>query len=154
MVRGPMVTTGYYGQTRATNLEGWLATGDLGYVDPEGFLYVLDRRIDLIISGGENVYPAEVEAALSAHPDIAAAGVIGRDDPKWGQVPVAFIEVRPGADLTDSAVKSFLAERLAAYKIPKELFRIDHLPRTASGKLLRRRLVERLSGREEGDGEN
>ena len=94
VVKGPNVTGGYFNRedaTRETIQNGWLHTGDLGYLDEEGFLYVLDRRSDLIISGGENIYPAQIEEVLLSHPAVAEAGVVGMTDDKWGQVPAAFI---------------------------------------------------------------
>jgi O-succinylbenzoic acid--CoA ligase len=147
VVRGPTVTPGYLGRTDATAAalrDGWLHTGDAGYVDAEGYLYVVDRREDLIISGGENVYPAEVEAILLAHPAIAEAGVTGLADPRWGQVPVAAIVPRPGGplwgSLDEAAVLAFCAERLARYKVPVRVRFVPALPRNAAGKLLRREL--------------
>lgn len=138
-VRGPMVSPGYLGH--AARGEDWLYTGDMGYLDPDGFLYVLDRRTDLIISGGENVYPAEVEAALVAHPAVAEAGVVGRPDTRWGQVPVAFVRLHPHSTMGADALLPFLQGRLAAYKIPREIHVVAELPRTASGKLWRRKLA-------------
>ncbi|WP_042684185.1 o-succinylbenzoate--CoA ligase [Caldalkalibacillus thermarum] len=143
VVKGPNVTRGYYKQEEATAQAiqgGWLYTGDMGYVDEEGFLYVLDRRDDLIISGGENVYPAEVEAALLTHPDIKEAGVTGMPDPQWGEVPVAFIVTRPGAKLTEAELNQFCNKLLARYKVPKAFYFVNRLPRNASNKLLRREL--------------
>ncbi len=146
-VRGPMVTVGYHARPEATAAalrDGWLHTGDLGYLDPEGYLYVVDRRSDLIISGGENVYPAEIEAALLAHPAVAEAGVVGVADPRWGQVPVAWIVPRAEAAPDVAALLAFCRERLAAYKMPRRIIVAAELPRTASGKLRRAALRERL----------
>ncbi len=149
-VRGPTVTPGYHGRpdaTAAAIIDGWLHTGDLGYRDPEGFLYVVDRRSDLIISGGENVYPAEVEAVLLAHPAVAEAGVTGVPDPIWGQAPVAFVVPAAGQSPTETLaaeVLAFCRERLAAYKCPRSLRFVAGLPRTAAGKLQRARLRELL----------
>jgi len=143
VVRGPTVTAGYLNQpqeTAAQIRDGWLHTGDLGYLDAEGYLYVLDRRDDLIISGGENVYPAEVEAVLLAHPDVEEAGVVGVPDPRWGQVPVAVVRPRPGSSLDEAAAIAFCAGRLARYKVPVRVRFADALPRTASGKLRRAEL--------------
>lgn len=124
----------------AQDESGWLATGDLGYLDEEGFLYVLDRRSDLIISGGENVYPAEIESALLSHPDVAEAGVTGIDDERWGQVPIAFVVMKEDATFSEQALIAYCTERLAKYKIPAAIRRTTHLPRTASNKLQRRKL--------------
>jgi len=146
VVRGPTVTPGYADRPEETARairDGWLHTGDLGLLDAEGYLYVLDRRNDLIVSGGENVYPAEVEAALLAHPAVAEAGVVGMDDPAWGQVPVAYVVPRPDLPLTPDTLIAFCRERLARYKVPARVALVDALPRNASGKLLRRELRER-----------
>ena len=146
VVRGPTVTPGYADRPEETARairDGWLHTGDLGILDAEGYLYVLDRRDDLIVSGGENVYPAEVEATLLAHPAVAEAGVVGMDDPAWGQVPVAYVVPRPGLPVTPDALIAFCRERLARYKVPARVTLVDALPRNASGKLLRRELRER-----------
>lgn len=147
IVKGPNVATGYLNRpdaTQETIKDGWLFTGDMGYLDDDGFLYVLDRRKDLIISGGENVYPAEVEAALLQHPFIEEAGVIGMDHPRWGQVPAAFVKVKEGYQLLGDDVVAFCKDHLAAYKTPKHVFFVDELPRNASRKLLRRNLYELL----------
>ncbi len=144
VVRGPVVMAGYFGQPDATARaieDGWLRTGDIGLVDGQGYLYVLDRREDLIVTGGENVYPAEVEDALFSHPSIAEAGVIGIIDEKWGQRVVAIARLADGADEAAHdapALASWCRARLAGYKIPAEFrFVTDPLPRTASGKLRR-----------------
>jgi o-succinylbenzoate---CoA ligase len=142
LVRGPSVSPGYYGddQARPPTSADWLRTGDLGWLDDDGYLYVADRRDDLIISGGENVYPAEVEAVLLAHPAVAEAGVTGLDDPQWGAVPVAAVVLRPGVAVTEGELLAFCAGRLARYKVPVAIAFRTELPRTASGKLQRRRL--------------
>ncbi|MFC4558603.1 o-succinylbenzoate--CoA ligase [Virgibacillus kekensis] len=147
LVKGPMVTQGYYNKVEATDkalTNGWLSTGDLGYTDGEGFLYVVDRRKDLIISGGENIYPTEIESVLSGMEGIREAGVTGREDIKWGQVPVAFV-VLDDETLTPEKILQYAAENLASYKLPKEIHFIDQLPRNASNKLVRNRLTSLLS---------
>ncbi len=144
LVRGPVVMAGYAGVPNGATPDGWLRTGDIGYLDAEGYLYVLDRRADLIITGGENVYPAEVEAALLAHPQVAEAGVFGVNDPKWGQRVVAIVRpasgvvnADPAAGLIDS-LRTHCRARLAGYKVPSEIRVVSEpLPRTASGKLQR-----------------
>ncbi|MFV9504106.1 MAG: o-succinylbenzoate--CoA ligase [Oscillochloridaceae bacterium umkhey_bin13] len=139
-LRGPMVILGYHGQPAATAAairDGWLHTGDLGYLDADGFLFVVERRSDLIISGGENIYPAELEAVLLAHPAVAEAGVIGRADPQWGQVPVAFVVPRPGVTPDPADLLAHCRAQLAAYKIPRQIILVAELPRTAAGKLRR-----------------
>jgi o-succinylbenzoate---CoA ligase len=145
IVKGPNVTPGYLNRPEVTEekiLNGWLYTGDIGYVDEQGFLYVKDRRSDLIISGGENIYPAELEAVLLAHPDVMDAGVTGIEDKKWGQVPVAFIVRKQGTNLSVEELQRFCLERLAKYKMPKAVYFTKQLPRNAAKKLLRRELRE------------
>ena len=140
-VKGPNVTHGYFKRedaTRETIIDGWLHTGDLGYLDEEGFLYVLDRRSDLIVSGGENIYPAQIEEVLLANPKVAEAGVVGKADEQWGQVPVAFIV--KADDITEEELIKFCEEKLARYKVPREVHFLLELPRNASKKLLRREL--------------
>lgn len=145
VIRGPTVTPGYAGRPEATAdviREGWFHTGDLGYLDEEGYLYVLDRRDDLIISGGENVYPAEVEAVLRAHSAVEDAGVVGVPDERWGWVPAAFVKLLEGAALTEADLKAFCSARLARYKVPAHVRFVASLPRNAAGKLLRRALLD------------
>ncbi|GHO95185.1 2-succinylbenzoate--CoA ligase [Reticulibacter mediterranei] len=146
-LKGPTITPGYAERPEATTQafhDGWLSTGDMGYLDAEGYLYVLDRRSDLIISGGENVYPAEIEAILLAHPDVEEVGVCGRADVQWGQVPVAFIRQRTGSDVQAASLLAYAAERLARYKHPKAIYFVEHLPRNSAGKLVRRELIKLL----------
>jgi O-succinylbenzoic acid--CoA ligase len=143
-VKGPMVTKEYYKNEEATAKalqNGWLATGDLGYTDKEGFLYVVDRRKDLIISGGENVYPSEIESVLAGMEGIKEAGVTGKKDAAWGKVPVAFV-VRDEALLTEEDVKNYARSRLAGYKVPARIYFVNELPRNASNKLVRKRLLD------------
>jgi O-succinylbenzoic acid--CoA ligase len=150
LLRGGNVTPGYEGRPAETARawrDGWFHTGDIGRLDEEGYLYVLDRRNDLIISGGENIYPAEVEAVLLAHPQVEEAGVVGQADEKWGQVVVAFVKARPDAVLTEDVLLAYCRERLARYKLPRTIYFVaDSLPRNATGKLLRRSLREILAG--------
>jgi O-succinylbenzoic acid--CoA ligase len=150
LVRGPVVMAGYSGRPDATEkavVDGWLHTGDIGTLDAEGYLYVLDRRNDLIISGGENVYPAEVEAALLAHPWVTEVAVVGVPDETWGQRVVAFVRLADLAEIDLATVPDDLRNhcraRLAAYKTPREVRIVSEpLPRTASGKLRRNVLRE------------
>jgi O-succinylbenzoic acid--CoA ligase len=132
---------GYLNQPEATSrtiVDGWLHTGDIGRIDSEGYLYVLDRRDDLIVTGGENVYPAEVEAVLQSHPSIAEVAVIGADDGQWGQRVVAIARFDDASQVDAATLQSFCRERLAGYKVPREFrFVTEPLPRTASGKLRR-----------------
>ncbi len=136
-VFGPTVSPGYL---RQPPRDGWLRTGDLGYLDDEGYLYVLDRRDDLIISGGENIYPAEVEAALIAHPAVRDAGVIGLADAEWGRRVAALVVLAPGRTATPEELIAFCRQRLAGYKVPRRIAFRESLPRNAAGKLLRREL--------------
>lgn len=154
VVKGPNVTRGYLYRPDATKksiCEGWLYTGDIGYLDEDGFLFVLDRRSDLIISGGENVYPAEIEAVLLAHPDVADAGVTGIEDANWGQVPIAFIVKKEGTNFSEDELREFCQKRLAKYKVPKGFYFMEKLPRNAAKKLLRRKLI---GGKDQGSGLN
>jgi len=144
LVSGPTVSPGYWANEEATAaaiVDGWLHTGDIGRVDADGYLYVLDRRDDLIVTGGENVYPAEVESVLMALPGITGAAVVGLASEDWGQMVAAAV-TGPGADL--SGLDEFLAGRLAAYKVPKLIRHLDELPTTANGKVQRRKVREIL----------
>jgi O-succinylbenzoic acid--CoA ligase len=145
-VRGDTVTKGYWNQpvaTREVLHDGWFHTGDIGSVDRDGRLFVHDRRSDLIVSGGENIYPAEVESVLLEHPAIAEAGVAGRADGTFGARPVAWL-VATDEDVPDSrALIAHCRSKLAGYKCPVEFFWVRALPRTATGKLLRRKLGSR-----------
>lgn len=143
-VRGPTVMQGYLDDPEATARVlrgGWLATGDLGRIDSTGGLRVLARRSDLIVSGGENIYPAEIESVLLDHPAVAEAGVVGFPDDVFGERPRAFLVAASGERLEVDDVLEFCRERLASYKVPVALVVVDELPRNASGKLLRRKLA-------------
>jgi o-succinylbenzoate---CoA ligase len=145
LVAGPTVMRGYAGrrgEAAQTLRDGWLHTGDLGYLDEEAYLYVVDRRDDLIITGGENVYPAEVEAVLCGHPAVADAGVVGLPDPVWGQAVAAVLVRRPHASPSPEDIRAFCERRLARYKMPRHLWFVDVLPRSGGGKLLRRAIRE------------
>ncbi|MDQ7841501.1 MAG: o-succinylbenzoate--CoA ligase [bacterium] len=147
LVRGPTVMAGYATQPEETARvlqDGWLRTGDLGYLDGDGYLFVSDRRDDLVISGGENVYPAEVEGVLRGHPAVEDAGVFGLPDPEWGQVVAAAVTSRRGASLDEEGVRAFCAARLARYKVPKRIWFVEDLPRSPSGKLIRQALREKF----------
>jgi o-succinylbenzoate---CoA ligase len=143
VVRGPTVMKGYLGDAQATASairHGWLHTGDVGFLDASGGLHVLDRRDDLIVSGGENVYPAEVEAVLLEHPSVAEAGVAGLSDADLGTRVVAWIVAKPGVATNARTLADHCSARLAGYKRPREFRFVSALPRTAAGKLQRRRL--------------
>ncbi|NYD41267.1 acyl-CoA synthetase [Nocardioides panaciterrulae] len=143
-VQGPNVSPGYWNQPEATRAaldeDGWLRTGDVARVDDDGYLYIVDRLKDMFISGGENVYPAEVERALHTHPDVAECAVVGVPDPTWGEVGRAVVVPRAGARLTEAELLDHLDGRLARYKIPRSVVLCDELPHNASGKLVRTRV--------------
>jgi o-succinylbenzoate---CoA ligase len=146
-IGGSTLFAGYLGQEAAPGLaaqDRWFATGDVGYLDDDGYLYVVDRRDDLIVSGGENVYPVEVERVLLEHPEVSDAGVIGIPDDVWGSRPAAVVVWSGPTDTATEALTAHCRQRLAPYKIPVRFVVIDELPRSASGKLLRRHLREWL----------
>jgi len=147
-VRGPSVFSGYVGvgpeSADTFTSDGWYRTGDMGRIDAEGYLTVADRRLDLIVSGGENIYPAEVEAVLTNHPAVADAGVAGRADARWGAVPVAAVVLRPGASVSDDELRAYCRDRLATFKVPVAIVHLPALPRTGAGKLQRRALRDLL----------
>ncbi len=134
LIQGPTVAPGRYDES------GWLHTGDLGYIDEEGFLYVRDRIDDMIVTGGENVVPSEVEEVLLRHPAVADAAVVGREDPEWQQAVTAIVVLAAGAEVTPDELRRHCAETLAGYKVPKRVELAAALPRTPSGKLMRRAL--------------
>jgi O-succinylbenzoic acid--CoA ligase len=125
--------------------DGWLHTGDVGYLDAEGGLHVLDRRDDLVVSGGENVYPAEVEAVLLEHPSVSEAGVTGVADVDLGARVVAWVVPSAGSAIDIAALAEHCRQRLAGFKRPREIRVVDSLPRTAAGKLQRRKLTDPAS---------
>jgi fatty-acyl-CoA synthase len=140
VVRGPNVFAGYWRNPEATAAafaDGWLLTGDLAQRDDEGYYRIVGRLKDLVISGGENVYPAEIEDVLHAHPAISEAAVVGVPDERWGEVCVAFVVLRPGQELDERAVLGWCGERLARFKVPKAVHVVDQLPRSAMGKVLK-----------------
>jgi acyl-CoA synthetase (AMP-forming)/AMP-acid ligase II len=144
LVRGPAVMEGYWSRPEETARVlrgGWLHTGDIGALDSSGALEVLDRRCDLIISGGENIYPSEVEAVLLEYPAVLEAAVAGRDDADYGRRPIAWLVAAPGQQLDLANVHRFCADRLAAYKIPVAFTAVDELPRNSAGKLVRERIT-------------
>ncbi|PWI14175.1 o-succinylbenzoate--CoA ligase [Streptomyces sp. Act143] len=146
VIRGPHVMPGYWGlpeETAASFTDGWFRSGDAARVDEDGYVFIVDRIKDMIISGGENIYPAEIEDLLLAHPGIAECAVIGVPDDKWGEVPRAVVVPREGVALDPDEVLASLSGRLAKYKIPKSVVLADELPRTASGKLLKSRVRTR-----------
>lgn len=145
-VRGPKVFSGYWRDEAATAQairNGWFYTGDIGRLDEEGYLYVEDRKKDLIVSGGENIASPEVERVLYEHPDVIEAAVVGTPHPRWGEAPKAFVVLRDGAPADAEALRAFCRERLAKFKVPAAIVFVTELPRTASGKVLKRDLRAR-----------
>ncbi|SNC62603.1 fatty-acyl-CoA synthase [Marinobacter sp. es.048] len=148
-IKAPTLMQGYWRKPELTQevvQDGWYATGDGGYLDENGFLFLTDRIKDMIVSGGENIYPIEVEEALLHHPAVLSAAVVGLPDDRWGESVVAVLELRPGLEVTAEDVRSVVRSRIAAYKCPKTIL-FDELPRTASGKVqrskLRKQIIER-----------
>jgi fatty-acyl-CoA synthase len=145
VVRGPNVFCEYWGNEAATREalhDGWYRSGDIGVRDADGYFWVHERKKNLIISGGENIYPAEVERVLLEHPDISECGVIGRPDPKWDEVPVAYVIRRAGCSIEAESLKAHLLTQLARFKVPRDIVFVDDLPRTALGKVQHFRLRE------------
>ena len=131
----------YYKDSAATAnalRDGWLHTGDIGYLDEDGDLYTLQRREDLIVSGGENIYPVEVENALRAHPAINEVVALGLPDDAWGQKVIAAVQLKTGMDAASDEIIAYARANLASYKVPREIRFVSDFPRTASGKIQRR----------------
>ncbi|MEU3464002.1 long-chain fatty acid--CoA ligase [Streptomyces sp. NPDC006733] len=151
LVHGPTVMTGYWGRpadtAAAVTEDGWLRTGDVARSDDDGYAYIVDRVKDMYVSGGENVYPAEIEDALLAHPAIAECAVIGVPDPVWGEVGRAVVVLRPAVVAGERDILDHLRGRLAKYKIPKSVVFLGTLPRTASGKIVKPALRDAAAGR-------
>jgi acyl-CoA synthetase (AMP-forming)/AMP-acid ligase II len=145
VIKAGFVMKGYWNRPDATEeaiQNGFFHTGDAGYFDEDGFLYIHDRVKDMIVSGGENVYPAEVENAIFSHPDVADVAVIGVPDEKWGEAVKALIVPKPGCDPSAADIITWARERIAGYKCPKTVEQISELPRNPSGKILRKDLRE------------
>jgi acyl-CoA synthetase (AMP-forming)/AMP-acid ligase II len=144
VIRSPAVMKGYWNNPEATRAaffpDGWLRTGDAAYMDDDGFVYVHDRIKNMIVSGGENVYPAEVENALFGHPSIADVAVIGVPDPQWGEAVKAIVVLRSGRSATADETIAHARQRIAGFNVPKSVEFIDVLPRNATGKVLHRTL--------------
>ena len=146
-IRGTSLMTGYWNRpdahpAEAINADGWFRSGDAGYLDADGYLFIHDRVKDMIISGGENIYPAEVENALFSHPGVADVAVIGIPDERWGEAVKAVVVKAPGSDASAEALIAHARARIAAYKVPKSVDFIDALPRNPTGKILKRVLRE------------
>lgn len=147
-VRGPQVMQGYHNRpdaTAETLRNGWLHTGDIGSIDEDGYLSIVDRAKDMLLYKGYNVYPRELEEILHSHPDIAGAAVVGRKDEEVGELPVAFVKLRDGIVATPQAIQEFVNERVVPYKKLREVHLVDEIPVSAAGKVLRRELRESLA---------
>ena len=146
--RTPQLMAGYWNRPDATAKairDGWYHTGDAGYLDEEGFLYIRDRIKDLVITGGENVYPAEVENAVLAHPGVADVAVIGVPDARWGEIVLAAIVLRDGQTVEDDEVRATVRARLAGFKVPRRIERVEALPRNGAGKVTKEALRARFA---------
>ena len=144
---GPQIFKGYWNNPEATIAsirDGYYRSGDLGKIDEDGFIYVVDRLKDMIISGGENIYPAELEQVIMHHKDVAEVAVVGKPDSKWGEIPVAMIVPKPGVEVKTEEITALCRKNMAAYKCVKEVQLVDALPRTATGKVLKEELRARL----------
>jgi len=140
VLKSPSVMKGYWKNEKATAetvRDGWLHTGDMAYLDAEGYIYIVDRKNDLIISGGENIYPKEIEEVLFSHPAVLEAAVCGVSHPDWGEVPKAFVVLREGCEATAGEIIDHCRQNLARYKCPKEVMFLEEIPKTASGKITR-----------------
>jgi acyl-CoA synthetase (AMP-forming)/AMP-acid ligase II len=148
--RSPSNMTGYFEMRQATaetiDAAGWLRTGDVGYIDADGYLFLQDRAKDLIISGGENIYPAEVENAIYGHPAVSEVAVVGVPDEKWGEAVKAVVVLAAGAQPDEAGIIAWAAERIARYKLPKSVDFVSALPRNHTGKVLRRELRDHYRG--------
>lgn len=145
-VRGDLVMKGYYGdeeQTARTIVDGWLHTGDVGRLDAEGYLHITDRKKDMIISGGFNVYPSEIEQVIWSHPAVQDCAVIGVPDDDWGEAVKAVVECKPGMSVERTALIDLCKSRLGSVKAPKSVDFVDALPRSSIGKVLKRELRDR-----------
>ena len=145
LVRGDLVMKGYYkalDKTAETIVDGWLHTGDVGFLDAEGFLHITDRKKDVIITGGFNVYPSEVEQIIWRHPAVQDCAVIGVPHEDWGEAVTAVVELNPGAELIEAELIAYCRERLGGIKTPKSVVFADSLPRSANGKVLKKILRE------------
>jgi fatty-acyl-CoA synthase len=155
LLRGPNVCAGYLNKPEATAdaiRDGWFHTGDLGRLDEDGHMAIAGRLKDMFISGGANIYPAEIERVIEAHPSVAGAAVIGVPHPKWGEVGKAIVELKPGAALTLEELLDFLKDRIGKFKMPKHLKVVDELPRTpASGKIQKFVLKNKFSSTNSND---
>ncbi len=148
VLKGPSRFSGYFADpkesAKALDEDGWFHTGDLVYRDEEGYFFVTDRKKDMYISGGENVYPAEIESVLYRHPAIFQCAVIGVPDPRWGEVGMACVTLKPGVSAAEDEIIAFLRGSLAAYKVPKTVKILEALPLSGMGKILKRELKQQV----------
>jgi len=149
VLKAESMFSGYFGNPEATRAvieaQGWFHTGDLARCDSEGYFFIVDRKKDMFISGGENVYPAEIEQALYQHPSVQMCAVIGVPDVRWGEVGKACVVLKQGQQVDAEALIAHLRERLATYKVPKSVTFMDALPISAAGKILKRELREQFT---------
>jgi fatty-acyl-CoA synthase len=148
VIAGDNVMDGYYRETEATAavMSGpWFHSGDMAVWDDEGYIHIVDRKKDIIISGGENISSIEVEKALAAHEGVLEVAVVGAPDPSWGEIPVAFIVLKPGVEVTETELRAFIVSRLAKFKMPRRYEFVEGpLPKGGTGKILKRELRERF----------
>jgi len=157
VVKGPNVMKGYYKNPEATAealRNGWLHTGDLGYLDEEGYLYIVDRKKEMIIRGGQNVYPKEIEEVVYRHPAVLEAAIVGLPDKVWGEEIAAFVVLKPGETMKRRDLIVYCKQNIAGYKCPRKVFFVDQLPKTATGKIQKNKIVEQYaSERDQPEGE-
>jgi long-chain acyl-CoA synthetase len=150
VLRGENILKGYYKNPEATAnafRNGWFHTGDIGYRDPDGFFYIVDRKSDMIIRGGENIYPREIDEVLYQHPCVAAAAAVGIPDSLYGEEVTAFVVLKDGDQLGEEELITFCRERLADYKCPKTIHFVKEIPKGPTGKLLKRELGRKSDAR-------
>ena len=149
VLKGPSYCSGYFNNPQATDQavdeNGFFHTGDVAQYDNEGYFYIVDRKKDMFISGGENIYPAEIEKILYQHPGVHMCAVVGLPDPKWGEVGKACVVLKPGQSATENELMQFMTERLAKYKVPRSVVILDALPISAAGKILKRELRDQFA---------
>ena len=144
MVAGPLVMMGYFGNDTATREaiepDGWLHSGDLAKMDDEGYIFIVDRKKDMILTAGYNIYPAEIERVISGHPNVAMVGVGAKPDPEKGEIAKAYVVLKPNESCLPQEIQEYCRDHLAAYKVPREVQLVPDLPTTSTGKILRREL--------------
>lgn len=149
VLKGPSYCSGYYNNVEATaqalDEMGFFHTGDLAQYDDEGYFYIVDRLKDMFISGGENIYPVEIEKVLYQHPTVHMCAVVGVPDPKWGEIGVACVVLKPDTETSEDELLEFLNARLSRFKIPKRVVMMEELPISGAGKILKRDIKEQLS---------